>query len=137
MTTRLFTIRTTVRYAYSSIEAVCPRCGWRTDQLGHEINCLRKEPTLITNAQPVEFDRPLNEAEKHLLAGAAVLRVAERCGVTEEAAAEALDHYADRGETYWKADAVQVCFIVAGNVIIRSTREALAWYAMVLDAVEE
>lgn len=86
--------------------------------------------------RPVEFDRPLNEPEKSLLAGAAVLRVAERFGVTEEEAADALDHYADRGETYWKADAVQVCFIVAGNVIIRSTREALAWYAMWLEGAD-
>jgi hypothetical protein len=64
-----------------------------------------------------------------MLCRLAVYVVASQSGADERQAADALEHFAERGEASYKADAWQACLIVAGKVIVHTTREWLTFHA--------
>jgi hypothetical protein len=68
----------------------------------------------------------LTERQRSLLCWLAIRTVAVQLGCTEEAASDALDELADRGEVRLRGDDRNVWLLVGDNPIVHSTRGWLA-----------
>jgi hypothetical protein len=68
----------------------------------------------------------LTERQRSLLCWLAIRTVAGQLGCTEEAASDALDELADRGEVRLRGDDRNVWLLVGDNPIVHSTRGWLA-----------
>jgi hypothetical protein len=68
----------------------------------------------------------LTERQRSLLCWLAIQTVAGQLGCTAEAASDALDDMADRGEIVLRGDDRNVWMLAAGHPIVHSTRGWLA-----------
>jgi hypothetical protein len=69
------------------------------------------------------------DRERALLLRLAVHNLCRQFGCTEQAAADALDHFAARGEVLTRGDRRDVYLVVAGAVHIHAERDWLRWAA--------
>jgi hypothetical protein len=71
----------------------------------------------------------LTDRERYLLLRLAVDNLCRQTGCTEQDAAEALDHFTERGEVITRGDQRDVYLEVAGAVHIHCERDWLRWAA--------
>jgi hypothetical protein len=71
----------------------------------------------------------LTDRERSLLLRLAVHNLMRQTGCTAEVAAEALDHFAERGEVHTRGDQRDVYLEVCGAVHIHAERDWLRWAA--------
>ena len=92
--------------------------------------CYQKRKLSMTDkAAPI--NRPLTDDERHLLNMLAIRVIADQTGVTDQAAADALDDLNEREGLYLEGDSTDV-YIKAGkhrHVVVHATREWLAFFA--------
>jgi hypothetical protein len=76
----------------------------------------------------------LSDRERSLLLRLAIRNLAVQTGADEQTAADALDHFGDRGEVTIEGDAKDVYLKVVGHVHIHAERAWLRWAAFAADA---
>jgi len=102
------------------------------DELQAAINAALERRTAEHAAQPVQrtpFDRPLHDGERSLLGFLAARTVAEQTGCTLDEAFDALSQAAGEGQVVLDGDAVDVHITLRGKVLVRCTRDWLAFRA--------
>lgn len=72
----------------------------------------------------------LTDRERMLLARLAIDNVCRQTGCTEQEAADALEHFTERGEVITRGDQHDVYLEVAGHVHIHAERDWLRWAAL-------
>lgn len=82
------------------------------------------------------FDRPLDDAEKDLLAWLTVRNVVEQAGCTWETAVAVLEKFTEEGRAIMRGDGLDAYVEIAGHTLIHCEREWLAFHAHV-DAWEQ
>jgi hypothetical protein len=80
--------------------------------------------------QPVEFDRPLSQTEKDLMAWLAIKTVEAQMRWTEQRCADALDEAAAEGLAMVRWNAEGAWLLIGDRVLVHATREWLAFNAM-------
>jgi hypothetical protein len=71
----------------------------------------------------------LTDRERSLLMRLAVANLCRQTGCAESTAAEALDHFAELGESHIVGDRLDVYVVVCGAVHIHAARDWLRWAA--------
>jgi hypothetical protein len=82
------------------------------------------------SADTLPIRRRLTDPERSLLAYLAVWVVVEQTGATKRQAVDALEQFAERGETVIEGDDYDVYLKVAGRVLVHISREDLAFTAL-------
>lgn len=82
---------------------------------------------------PVFINRPITDDERHLMAHLAAAVLAQQTGVSVETAADTLQNY--DGVIHLKGDAIDCSLTLDDHVLVRVTREFLAFFAANPDEV--
>ena len=85
---------------------------------------------------PLRIDRPLTEDEKTLLCWLGTRALVDQLGCTEDVAVTSLDAYATCGLVHYQADEYRAFLDIDGHRIVGTTRDFLAFAAMVYQETE-